>query len=648
VVCRRLFGHASQCGSGEALQSGQNRFQLAVALGGGLVQGCGFRAELYVDRLAVDLIGPFEVGAVTFRRIAMAGAPGLAALHHPFGDGALQKVIQLQKLPLELLEALGVGAPGHGWRGFTPGHAVFPGRPVSYYHNTVRISVTLTFLLEERFLSSGACVFDSMGLVVTPLETPRRFHVAVQPLETPQNLGGRELVWRFDGGDITSDGGVLALQKLEQRTGIVRRFAACFEDYRNPNYIEHPLMDLILQRVFGLALGYEDLNDHDELRRDPMLAVALNKDDVKGEHRRREQDRGKALAGKSTLNRLELTAPDYDGSSRRKQSNRPETKKIVMDPESIDALLVDLFVEAHTPVPEQIILDVDATDDKLFGKQEGRFYHGYYRDYCYLPLYVFCGEHLLCARLRRSNIDASADSVEELEPVVARIRQSWPSVNICLRGDSGFCREKLMAWCEREGIDYVFGLAQNSRLKQQIQAQMQQAEQQHRETKAPARVFTQFFYSTLDTWNRQRRVVAKAEHLDKGANPRFVVTSLSEEQMPMQQLYEKLYCGRGESENRIKEQQLDLFADRTSTGQMWANQVRLYFSSIAYVLLQTLRRIGLAGTEWEHAQCGTIRLKLLKIGAQVRVTVRKVWVSLSGSYPYAALFARVLAQIEAG
>jgi len=487
-----------------------------------------------------------------------------------------------------------------------------------------------------------------MGLVITPLETPRKFDPLGQPLATSQKLGGRELVWRFDGGDITSDGGVLALKKLEERTGIVRRFAGCFEDYRRPDRIEHPLLDLILQRVFGLALGYEDLNDHDELRRDPMLAVALSKDDVKGEQRRRAQDRGKALAGKSTLNRLELTAPDYDGSAHQKGSDKPETKKIVVDPESIDALLVELFLEAQERAPEQIILDVDATDDALYGRQEGGFYHGYYRNYCYLPLYVFCGEHLLCARLRSANIDASADSVEELTPLVARIRQRWPAVTIQLRGDAGFCREKLMAWCESEGIDYIFGLAQNPRLKKQIAAEMAQAEQQYQQTQAAARLFTEFFYSTEDSWSHQRRVIAKAEHLDKGANPRFVVTSLPAEQAAAQELYEKGYCARGECpENRIKEQQLDLFADRTSTGKMWSNQLRLYFSSIAYVLLQTLRRVALVGTALEKAQCGTIRLKLLKIGAQIRVTVRKVWVSLSGSYPYADLFARVLAKIEA-
>jgi len=409
------------------------------------------------------------------------------------------------------------------------------------------------------------------------------------------------------------------------------------------------LLDLIAQRVFGLALGYEDLNDHDELRRDPILAVALNKDDVKGERRRRAQDRGKALAGKSTLNRLELTAPDYDGNSREKESGKLETKKIGVDPESIDTLLVDLFLEAHPQAPEQIVLDLDATDDTLYGNQEGRFYHGYYHDFCYLPLYVFCGEHLLCARLRMSNIDAAADSVEELEPVVARIRQSWPAVKILLRGDGGFCREKLMAWCEREGIGYVFGLAQNNRLKKQIEPQMQEAQKQYETTKAPARVFTEFRYTTKETWSCERRVIAKAEHLDKGGNPRFVVTTLSVEELGAQELYEKIYCARGECpENRIKEQQLDLFAGRTSTGKMWSNQQRLYFSSIAYVLLQTLRRMALAGTALEKAQCGTIRRKLLKIGAQIRVTVRKVWVSLSSGYPHAALFSQVLSRLETG
>jgi hypothetical protein len=498
-----------------------------------------------------------------------------------------------------------------------------------------------------RYIVHLRSVFPGMGLAITPLTTPHKFNPLLPTLAAPQNLGGRDLVWRFDGGDITSDGGALLLKQLEERTQIVQRFAACFEDYRCPEQIEHPLLDLIKQRVFGLALGYEDLNDHDNLRRDPMLAAALGKDDVKGEHRRRQQDRGKPLAGKSTLNRLELTVPDYQGSPRQPGSNKPETKKIVMDVESIDALLVDLFLDAHQQAPEQIILDLDATDVVLYGQQEGRFYHGYYRDYCYLPLYIFCGEHLLLARLRMANIDASADSVEELAPLVARIRQRWPAVKIQVRGDGGFCRDKLMSWCESESIHYIFGLAQNPRLKKQIEPEMAQAQQQYDQTKVPARVFTEFLYATESTWSRQRRVIAKAEYLGK-TNPRFIVTSLPAEEMAAQELYEKVYCARGECpENRIKEQQLDLFADRTSTGKMWSNQLRVYFSSFAYVLLQALRRLGLAGTELARAQCGTIRLVLLKIGAQIRVTVRKVWVSLASSYPHADLFARVLSQIEA-
>jgi Transposase DDE domain group 1 len=514
------------------------------------------------------------------------------------------------------------------------------------YRNSIFYKIVT--VLCEIYLSFSLPVWlhRAMGLVITPLP-PRRF--ADRPaaaLVGSGNLGGRELIWRFDGGDISSDGGVLLLQKTEQRTGIIGRFAACFQDYRDARLIEHPLLDLITQRVYGLSLGYEDLNDHDELRADPLLAVALGKDDPKGTQRRRAQDRGKALAGKSTLNRLELTAPDYEGDPYQPGSSKRETKKITVDPESIDALLVDLFLEAHPQPPTQITLDIDATDDRLFGKQEGRFYHGYYRDYCYLPLYVFCGEHLLCARLRMSDIDASADSVEELAPVVARIRERWPAVRILLRGDAGFCREKLMAWCEQEGIDYVFGLAQNARLKAEIVAAMEQAAQQYQQSEKAARVFQEFLYATQETWSRERRVVAKAEHLSKGANPRFVVTSLSAERLPMQALYEELYCARGEAENRVKEQQLDLFADRTSTSKMWSNQLRLYFSSIAYVLVQSLRRLGLAGTEMAHAQCGTIRGKLLKIGAQIRVSVRRVWISLAEGCPYAGLFARVYANLE--
>jgi hypothetical protein len=447
-------------------------------------------------------------------------------------------------------------------------------------------------------------------------------------------LGNREVVGRFDGGSITSDAGGLLLRETEKRTAILSGFAKCFEDLRDPKLIEHTVAEMVAQRVYGLALGYEDLNDHDDLRRDPLLAVLVGKEDPEGEGRIRQQDKGKAMAGKSTLNRLELTPAEPTAADLR-------YKKIIMKPEEIDRLFVDVFLQAHAEPPEQIVLDVDATDDPLHGKQEGGFFHGYYMNYCYLPLYIFCGEFLLCARLRPSNIDASEGTVDELERIVGQIRSAWPGVKITVRGDSGFCRDSIMSWCEARQIDYVFGLAKNERLKAMITAELEQAQQLYEEMQKAVRVFKDFRYETLDSWARERRVIAKAEHLDKGANPRFVVTSIDTQAMDGQTLYERLYCARGDMENRIKEQQLWLFADRTSAGRMRANQLRLYFSSIAYLLMQALRRLGLQGTEMVAAQCNTIRLKLLKVGAQVKVTVRKVWISLAGGYPYVDLFKNV-------
>jgi hypothetical protein len=452
-------------------------------------------------------------------------------------------------------------------------------------------------------------------------------------------LGRRAVVGRFDGGSITSDAGGLLLRQVEKRTGILAGFARCFEDLRDPELIEHTVAELVSQRVYGLALGYEDLNDHDELRRDPLLAVLVGKEDPEGEGRVRQQDKGKALAGKSTLNRLELTPEPPD-------AERQRYKKIVMKPEAIDRWLVDVFLQARREAPEEIILDVDATDDPLYGNQEGRFFHGYYMNYCYLPLYIFCGEHLLCARLRSSDIDASEGTVTELARIVGQIRTEWPDVKIVIRGDSGFCRDSIMAWCEAQRIDFVFGLAKNDRLKAILAEELQQAERLYEETKTASRVFKDFRYETRDSWTRERRVVGKAEHLDKGPNPRFVVTSIGTQQMEARTLYELLYCARGDMENRIKEQQLWLFADRTSTGKMRANQLRLYFSSVAYLLMQALRRLGLRGTQMAAAQCHTIRLKLLKVGAQVRVTVRKIWISLAGGYPYASIFCEVYGNLQ--
>jgi len=433
-------------------------------------------------------------------------------------------------------------------------------------------------------------------------------------------LGSREVRADFDGGAITSDGGGLLLREVERRTGIIERFADCFTDHRDAERIEHTVRELVGQRVYGLALGYEDLNDHDPLRRDSMLAVLAEKRDPTGENRVRERDQGKALAGKSTLNRLELTKEDA--------SEKERYKKIVMQEEAVDRLMVEVFLESYAEPPAEIVLDLDATDDPLYGKQEGRFFHGYYGNYCYLPLYIFCGDALLGARLRPSNIDASAGCVEELERIVKQIREAWPGVKITIRGDSGFCREEVMKWCEDQGVDYVLGLAKNERLKKAIGAELEAAAREYAQTGKAARRHKEFEYQTRESWARARRVVAKAEHLEKGSNPRFVVTSWSAESWEARRLYEELYCARGEMENRIKEQ-LMLFADRTSTAFLRSNQIRLYFSAIAYVLIEALRRLGLAGTEWAQAQAMTIRLKVLKIGAQIRVTVRKVWIALA-------------------
>jgi hypothetical protein len=453
-------------------------------------------------------------------------------------------------------------------------------------------------------------------------------------------LGRREIVAKFDGGQISSDGGGLLLREVERRTGILQQLSEQFTDYRDPDAIEHSVSDLVSQRVYGLALGYEDLNDHGQLRLDPLLAVLVGKQDPTGEARVRARDRGKALASASTLNRLELTPWHATAESR--------YKKIVAKVGGIDRLMVDLFLQAHEQAPEQIWLDLDATDDPLHGEQEGRFFHGYYRHYCYLPLYIFCGDHLLCARLREANQDASAGSVEELERIVGQIRTTWPEVKIVIRADSGFCREAILHWCEHNEVDYLLGLAKNSRLNKAIAAEMAEAKAKYHLSGQAARVFKDFAYQTRDSWSRRRRVIGKAEYLSKGKNPRFVVTSLSRSDYPARSLYEDHYCARGEMENRIKEQQLDLFADRTSAHTLRANQNRLYFSSFAYILVSALRRLGLSGTQWARAQCATIRLKLLKVGAQIRISVRKVWVSLSEGYPHAALLAQVLARLRAG
>ena len=427
---------------------------------------------------------------------------------------------------------------------------------------------------------------------------------------------GRRVVAAFDGGEVTSDAGGLLLGATDRALGLVRRLARCFTDGRAPELVEHTVETMLMQRICGIALGYEDLVDHDELRHDPVLATLAGKLEA------RRKDCA-PLAGKSTLNRLEhapLAPSCYH--------------KIGHDPRAIEALFVALFLEAHATPPERIILDLDATDDPLHGHQEGRFFHGYYDCYCYLPLYVFCARHLLAAKLRRSNIDASAGAVDEVERIVTEIRTRWPRVKIVLRADSGFAREELMAWCEANAVDYLFGLARNARLIGAIANELAAAEAESLAKGGPARRCADFAWRTLDSWSRSRRVVAKAEHLPQGANPRFVVTSLAAAAIDARSLYEDLYCARGEVENRIKEQQLDLFADRTSAATMKANQLRLWFASFAYVLLDALRRIGLRHTQFATATCGTIRLKLLKIGAQVRKSVRRIKVAMASACPY--------------
>ena len=452
-------------------------------------------------------------------------------------------------------------------------------------------------------------------------------------------LGSREVVGHFDGGEITSDAGGLLLREVEQRTGILNKFAACFVDYRDAAAIEHPVEDLVAQRIYGLCLGYEDLNDHDHLRADPLLAVMVGKTDPKGEHRRDGRDRGKALAGKSTLNRLERTRADAGVGDR--------YQKTVMQPEAIDRLFVDHFLDGHERPPIQVVLDLDATDDPVYGHQEGRFFHGYYDCYCYLPLYIFCGEFLLSAQLRSAAIDPAKGALRDLQRVVQQIRSKWRRVPILVRGDSGFCRDAIMSWCEREGIDYIFGLAKNPRLLQEIQAELKAAAEESANTGQAARVYKNFRYQTLEnTWSRTRRVVAKAEHVDKGDNPRFVVTSLAQKWFPAPVAYEAIYCQRGDMENRIKEQQLGLFADRTSTATMRANQLRLYFSSIAYVLMHDFRRLALKDTDLERAQCTTIRLKLLKIGAQIHVSVRRVWIRMAAGYPYKEAYQQAFRNLQ--
>ena len=443
-------------------------------------------------------------------------------------------------------------------------------------------------------------------------------------------VDGRAVVASFDGGAITSDAGALLLGATDRAIDLVGRFAACFSDGRDRERIAHAVATLVAQRVFGIALGYEDLIDHDQIRHDPVLAVLAGKLAAR-------RSGWAPLAGKSTLNRLEHAPSGGPG----------RYHKIGHDATAVERLFVDLFLEAHARAPKQIILDLDATDDPVHGRQEGRFFHGYYDAYCYLPLYVFCGRHLLAAKLRRSNIDASAGAAEEVARIVVQIRSRWPRVRILLRADSGFAREGLMTWCEANRVDFVFGLARNARLVEEIAVELVQAEEEAGRTGQPARRYRDFRWATLDSWSRRRRVIGKAEWTGGEPNPRFVVTSLRPGEVTARHLYEQIYCARGDMENRIKEAQGDLFADRTSAATLRANQLRLWFASMAYVLICALRRIGLAHTQFAEATCGTIRLKLLKIGALVRASVRRIKIAMASAYPYQPEFALAHARLTA-
>ncbi len=429
------------------------------------------------------------------------------------------------------------------------------------------------------------------------------------------SCGSRKLVGAFDGGAISSNGGVVLLAAADRRIGLGERLAACFTDHRHADLVTHALADLLRQRIFALALGHEDLIDHDALRFDPALTAALGRPE-------------NALAGKSTLNRLEHAG----------KIGLDHHHKLDHDPAAIERLLVDLFIEAHAKPPVRIVLDLDATDDPLHGEQEGRHFNGYYDCYCYLPLYIFCGRHLLAAKLRSSSVDAADGATGEVARIVAQIRARWPHVSIVVRADSGFCRDDLMTWCEDNNVKYVLGLAGNSRLTRTIAPEMRKARAKAKRTGKPARVFADFAYRTRKSWSRKRRVIGKAEWTQAEANPRFIVTNVHEAFGNARFLYEDVYCQRGEMENRLKECQGDLFADRTPAPTMRANQLRLWLSSLAYVLMCAVRRIGLPGTALERATCGTLRLQLLKIGALVTISVRRVKLAFASACPSREVF----------
>ena len=431
----------------------------------------------------------------------------------------------------------------------------------------------------------------------------------------------------------------MLLGRLDRSYGYLKRFARCFTDHRMEERIEHPVLDLLRQRVYGLALGYEDLNDHDQLRADPLLASACGKEDPLGVERERPEDRGKAMAGKSTLNRLELTPGQATAASR--------YKKIVADPEGIEDYFIDEYVRSLPKSSTEVVLDLDRTNDRLHGQQEGRFFHGYYDQYCYTPFYIFGGHWPVVAALHTADGEHLDQTMRLVAKVVERLRQRFAKLRIILRADSGYCRDALMSWCEKAGVFYVFGLQRNPVLQRILRGTLRWAKSMlDYNDSQTERLYKDFRYRAKKWGRLRRRVVGKAEWTRQGPNPRYVITNIPIQQIGATELYEELYCARGDAENRLKEQQLDLYADRTSTETLRANQLRLWFSTLAYLLMNQLRTVGLARTQWAQATCGTIRLRLLKIGALVRVTVRRVWISLSSAYPLTELFAAVSRRLQ--
>ncbi len=439
-----------------------------------------------------------------------------------------------------------------------------------------------------------------------------------------QGFKKQKVIVKHDAEISSSDGGLLLLREIEKKYSVINQLSECFIDNRNQSYVQHSLRTLLTQRIFGLCQGYEDLNDHDQWRSDPLLALAC------------EIDTDKIVAGKSTLNRLELGKEITE-----EYGNR--YNKISWNNKKTEDLFIKIFLDNYKDTGEPMILDFDATDDPLYGNQEGKFFHGYYDSYCYLPLYVFCGEYLLAVKLRTSNRDGSDGTKEILERIIPMIRERFSHIQIIVRGDSGFCREEIMRFCEDNNIDYIFGLARNKRLYKKITGQLKRAKKLYNETGESQRIFCELKYKTLKSWSNTRRVVGKAEYLTKGENPRFVVTSLPILQWIGKELYEDLYCARGDMENRIKEQQLYLFADRTSTAWMSSNQLRLWFSSFAYMFFVLLRTEALIDTELKKAQAVTLRLKILKVAAIVKVTTRRIVIRLPSAYPYWGIWTKAYA-----